>query len=564
MDTSLIAASTNSCPAETDRLLQDSRGSLDVQHHFACLKFKLPLLLVAVNLVVYLLPGTVHSLLPVLAINDYGEHFPPSHSSHVAETHPTLYAGAHIFVCLMFPIAGALGDIRFGRYRAVVGSMLLMTVGLLAFSALGICLPERYLHLNIENISTPVYFVAVAYLVVYVGFAGYQANVLQFAVNQLQDATSDEVGTMIRWYFWVTIFAQKASELFLYALYTCNVDHLGIFMGGCGLGVSVCMVVTLLVMFVLKCKRRIRVEPESHNPYRMVCSVLNFARKHKHPLRPGSLLYWDDKAASRLDFAKQMYGGPFSSEEVEDVKTFFRLLLVIVAMGAYFFINVSSESSLYLYTKHLNYLAVMPNNHSCSIRNEVISSYLVVAAFTTVLVLAYELIIHPRLRSRFPNLLTSVGIGLLLIAISVMYTFVVEAVATGVYRNEGENFNCMFTLRKSTFHNYMNVSIRVMIPPMLLNVCGFMLVCNSGLQIIVAQAPHSMKGMLIGLFYFVNGPYTLLAMLLMLPFSFPFKDHRVTYPSCGFGYYLSNTVIAVVALMLYSVVAKRYRYRQRR
>ena len=53
---------------------------------------------------------------------------------------------------------------------------------------------------------------------------------------------------------------------------------------------------------------------------------------------------------------------------------------------------------------------------------------------------------------------------------------------------------------------------------------AFMLTSVSGLQFIVAQAPHSMKGILIGLYYFSAGLFTMLGAFLVLPFYFPFQN----------------------------------------
>ena len=62
------------------------------------------------------------------------------------------------------------------------------------------------------------------------------------------------------------------------------------------------------------------------NPYKTVFKIINFARKHKHPLRRSAFTYCDDYIPFRLDFAKERYGGPFTTEQVENVKTFLRIL----------------------------------------------------------------------------------------------------------------------------------------------------------------------------------------------------------------------------------------------
>ena len=56
--------------------------------------------------------------------------------------------------------------------------------------------------------------------------------------------------------------------------------------------------------------------------------VLKFAAKHGKPLGHRSgLTYSDDVRPSRIDFAKQKFGGIFTTEVVEDVKTYFPMNL---------------------------------------------------------------------------------------------------------------------------------------------------------------------------------------------------------------------------------------------
>ena len=67
----------------------------------------------------------------------------------------------------------------------------------------------------------------------------------------------------------------------------------------------------------------------------MIFQVLNYARKNKCPRLRSALTYIDEEHPSRSDFGKHKFGGPFSEEEVEDVKTVFRLTpLLVSASGA--------------------------------------------------------------------------------------------------------------------------------------------------------------------------------------------------------------------------------------
>ena len=47
--------------------------------------------------------------------------------------------------------------------------------------------------------------------------------------------------------------------------------------------------------------------------------------------------YCEDNIPSRLDLDKEQYGGPFTTEQVEDVTTFFQLLLLLMSLFGYHF-----------------------------------------------------------------------------------------------------------------------------------------------------------------------------------------------------------------------------------
>ena len=63
------------------------------------------------------------------------------------------------------------------------------------------------------------------------------------------------------------------------------------------------------------------------------------------------MTYWEDKIPTGMDLGKRKYGGPFNSEQVEDVKTFFHLLLLWLPGIVYNFTVNLSEFSLYYVEK---------------------------------------------------------------------------------------------------------------------------------------------------------------------------------------------------------------------
>jgi hypothetical protein len=60
----------------------------------------------------------------------------------------------------------------------------------------------------------------------------------------------------------------------------------------------------------------------------MVHKIIAYALKNKRPRQRSAFSYWEDKIPSRIDLGKMKYGGPFTTEQVEDVKTLFRVLLL--------------------------------------------------------------------------------------------------------------------------------------------------------------------------------------------------------------------------------------------
>ena len=92
--------------------------------------------------------------------------------------------------------------------------------------------------------------------------------------------------------------------------------------------------------------------------------------------------------------------------------------------------------------------------------------------------------------------------------------------------------------------------------------CGFLIFHIAIFEFICSQSPHSMKGLSIGVFFAIRGIFQLLGALL---FMFPFLGWKLSssFPSCGFVYYLVNIIIALIGIVSYTSVAKRYQNRQR-
>ena len=84
------------------------------------------------------------------------------------------------------------------------------------------------------------------------------------------------------------------------------------------------------------------------NPYREVTQVVSFARRHKIPIQRSAFTYWEDDIPTGLDLGKSKYGGPFTTEQVENVKAFFGILYILLSLGPFFTADLAAYASAFL------------------------------------------------------------------------------------------------------------------------------------------------------------------------------------------------------------------------
>ena len=118
-------------------------------------------------------------------------------------------------------------------------------------------------------------------------------------------------------------------------------------------------------------------------------------------------------------------------------------------------------------------------------------------------------------------------------------------------------------------HPALNMHWSVLIPPSLLLGIGPLIVMTTTLEFISAQSPQSMKGFLIGVFFAIRGLFHFLNSVIIIPFSLkhPWARGRMIrnppVTNCGFVYLLFTCVVGLIGLVLFSVAAKKYKYRKR-
>ena len=93
------------------------------------------------------------------------------------------------------------------------------------------------------------------------------------------------------------------------------------------------IVLIIIGMYVIKKSRKhVFTNPVRINPFKAVFSVLIYAWKHKYPVNRSAFTYWESDIPSHIDLGKHKFGGPFTNEQVEDVKTLLQLLIFIISL----------------------------------------------------------------------------------------------------------------------------------------------------------------------------------------------------------------------------------------
>ena len=482
---------------------------------------------------------------------------------------------------LVYPLSGFLADTYCGRYKAITLSFSVLLVAMLSLSVSAVIGFTQNFNIdgNMKSIAVPFsLFVLISLLLITAGLAGYQANIVQFGLDQLLEAPSKDLGLFIHWLMWTHTLGGFVIHI-LFSILPCHLSSDDPFNPTwtktlASLPFVYLVVLTFLLIFTCYNHGWFYSEPGQSNPYKTVYKVLNFARKHKHPLRRSAFTYCDDEIPHRIDFCKERYGGPFTTEQVENVKTFLRIVLVLLTLGPVFMLEVPASYYIFpFFALHIS-KSVELRNESCeSVPRWVILEsgglgYIVSILFLPV----YIWVIYSLLQNRIPKILCRLWCAFVTALVGVVSLLVIDLVGHILYKpkshNPGPNGMCMFTIDLGKTHTPLNVPSAVNIIPSLFLNLGFLLVQITAFEFISAQSPLSMKGLLVGVYFMIKGIFQAVSAVAVVPFALQRiwidklgKKPPVT--NCAFGYYLFTITVALIGLVLFSIVVKRYKYRQR-
>ena len=299
------------------------------------------------------------------------------------------------------------------------------------------------------------------------------------------------------------------------------------------------------------------VDSGSRNPYKLVYKVIKFAAQHKSPIHRSAFTYCEDELPSRMDLAKDKYGGPFSTEQVEDVKAFFGILRVLLTLSPAFFTDIAAKDILVRFSYHYQHHHHWP--HVTSRFLLILMAGFEIGGLTEIIAVIllplYLCVLRPFIHRYIPGMLKRIRLGMIICLLSLLSVFLIDIIG-----HIQHSSNHCFIQHLST--SDLGISVYYLIIPYILNALNAILFYTAIYEFICAQSPHAMKGLLIGTFFLIKGLFRFLGVTAVL-IPFTWWDFNTSFPSCGFVYYLVNMVVAVIGLVAYTWVARKYQYRQR-
>lgn len=469
------------------------------------------------------------------------------------------------FIQMLYPIGGLIADICCGRYKIIRFSLFKIWLGFLFGVILGISYAIKGSQATSNILIVESIGGSFTILMFMLGFSGFQANILQFGLDQMLDASSEKLSLFLHWFVWTEHVGELLAQL-LSTLSLCSFIGQGIVRKIIGFFVVLFLLASTVHLIMAYWKRQwFHCEKTTANPYRNVCRVLKYAAKHNKPVSYRSALtYSDDEKPPRIDFAKQKYGGPYTTQVVEDVKTFLRILVMLVTVTIMFYLDIPT---VYLFPIFGLHLGESVTNYTCTHKWVLFQSGNLSTIISIVSIPMYLLLIYPFIKKWVPCIISRLGCGIILKVLSVGTMFVLQVVATHQSHNHN-NSTCLFLSEYRNGEYPMSPTLQFPVEFLLvlnfLNGIAIPLINITAFEFISAQSPQAMKGLLLGIFYAFRGLFAALSCILTLPFT----QERLwgnTHGTlnCGFYFYLMNVVLGATGLFVFLIVARWYRYRER-
>lgn len=442
-----------------------------------------------------------------------------------------------VVVVISIPLSGWLADAKFGNFKVFKGGSIM-----LFFGSVLVCVCTLAVTSQPKDSQPSLIISAVLGPVSnFLGFAGGGAclvTMFQLGLDQMPDASSLNIMSYTAWYGITLFFGFWVSNMVAEIITHCSDSVQSIQL--VSLLPVLCVCVVLVSLFTCS-KKWLIIEPQSKRTLKTFFNILKFAAKHKSPIYRSAFTYWEEKIPSRIDLAKSRYGGPFTFEQVEDVKTILKLLVVFIPLWITLF-GVNVYGSMYSLTNTLDIPELL--NHSSCI-NHVVSKFTYNPWWCSFLAtFLYEILIHPCLGDRCSvSIMKRLGLlQLFLVLISIAYSVI----------------DFMHPNVTIFLHPNVEISVWAFAVFSSLSNAAFGFVIVNAVEFVCAQSPYSMRGLMSGFASFTIFMFAFLGYSLSLGFTHICSGKYCDTIQCSIGAFLT-----ICGFLLHFIAAYCYKYRVR-
>ena len=418
------------------------------------------------------------------------------------DPHKIAFDIGYCLIYFLFPLFGLLADVKVGRYTSIITGVYL---SFLSWVVAGMA----FIIMTFSHCNVLFYIInGVGYLLQAIGCSCIRSNIVQFNIDQAIGASGDKLSAIIYWHslsvpaiFCIAVIVQCLINQFIIVSYVLS-----------GMTVSTVIVTNFLFKHWLDTTSYIV------NPVKLIAKVLNYARKNKYPKSCSALTYWEENYPSRLDLGKEKYGGPFTEEQVENVKVVMRLTPLIICIIGLVCADDVKWISYYKSDEELSFF-------DCFMFKNGLHTLV-----ASLLILSYQLIIQPCFHKYIPSMLKRIGVGLVFSLFTTIYSVIM--------------FACKDHLLFDT------TSYKAFIVSQVLYGISYALIFPTSLAFTIAQSPHEMRSLMVGLWCAAFGiGYTI--------------NINMKYQLNILYYFITMSALVLIILILFLILAKCYKLRVR-
>ncbi|XP_010562656.1 PREDICTED: solute carrier family 15 member 3 [Haliaeetus leucocephalus] len=481
---------------------------------------------------------------------------------------------------LLSPVGGWLADVYLSRYGTVVLSFLLYLLatcllpvttsldgrlsacGQLPAATIRNCSwhhggtcrgqpPEQYCAPTIYS----------GLLLLALGISSVRANLTPFGADQVRDQGGDATRRFFNWFYW-SINIGAVFSLLVVAFVQQNISFLA------GYLIPVACLALAFLIFLLATPTFVTKPPTGSQVSAMIKLALQICGCTRLGGTGARLSTRRWEAGDPLPNSRAQPGAPSPEEDLANFRVLVRILPVMLTFIPYWMVYFQMQSTYYLQGLHLHIPSIFRHSQD---RASTLQGYtfpdawLLLANVVVLLVLVplKDHVIDPFLAKRrlLPSALKQMALGMFFGLASILTASILEREQLQYVRH---NQTVLQLVGKD---RYLAATLPIwwQVPQYLLIGVGELFASIPGLEFAYAEAPKSMKGAIMGLFFFISGVGSLLGSGLLTLLSLP--THGWTHcpedsgsiNSCRMdNYFFLLAGIQSVACLLFTWISRRY------